>query len=109
MPVPHAWLDNHPELLAAFDGDYEAAALADFDDDGHATWQEHVAGSDPEDADSVLRGALQFEGGVLRILWQPDLGDARVYTVEGKAALDDAAWGSTNSATRFFRIRVEMP
>ena len=32
------------------------------------------------------------------------------HTVEGKAALTDADWVSpTNSASRFFRVKVEIP
>ena len=32
----------------------------------------------------------------------------RVYTVEGKANLTDS-WAPTNSASRFFRVKVSMP
>jgi len=109
VPVPYAWLDGYPSLLAAAGGDYEAAALADFDGDGHATWKELVSGSDPEDGTSVLRASIRFEGESLRISWQPDLGEERTYAIEGKGALDDLSWGPTNSATRFFRVRVQLP
>jgi hypothetical protein len=35
--------------------------------------------------------------------------DVRVYTVEGKETLTDDYWTPTNSASRFFRVKVEMP
>ncbi len=109
VPVPHAWLDGYPTLLAAAGGDYESAALADFDQDGHATWQEYVAGSDPADTASVLLAGFQLEGVTPRLTWQPDLGDTRTYSVQGKASLNAPEWSTTNSATRFFRIHVELP
>lgn len=40
--------------------------------------------------------------------WTPDLGDERIYTVEGKETLG-GDWGPTNEATRFFRVKVGMP
>ena len=45
--------------------------------------------------------------------WMPDLNEGgtkneRVYTVEGKANLTDS-WAPTNSASRFFRVKVSMP
>jgi len=109
VAVPHAWLDGFTALLAASGGDYEDAAWDDYDSDGHATWQEYVAGSDPEDENSILRAGLSLEDGAPRLSWQPDLGGQRAYTIEGKAELGDAVWGATNSATRFFRIRVALP
>ena len=33
----------------------------------------------------------------------------RVYTVEGKENLTDKSWVPTNSASRFFRVKVTMP
>jgi hypothetical protein len=45
-----------------------------------------------------------------RVTWTPHLGAARLYMVEGKSALTNAAWLSpTNAATRFFRVKVSMP
>ena len=38
----------------------------------------------------------------------PDLGAARVYTVEGAETLSDT-FGPTNAASRFFRVKVELP
>ena len=33
----------------------------------------------------------------------------RTYTVEGKEKLTDGEWAPTNSASRFFRVKVTMP
>ena len=45
--------------------------------------------------------------------WMPDLNEGgtkheRVYTIEGKENLTDS-WTPTNSASRFFRVKVSMP
>lgn len=40
--------------------------------------------------------------------WTPSGLAGRVYTVLGKTSLDDAAeWSPTNSATRFFKVKVD--
>ena len=73
-------------------------------------WQEYVAGTNPEDSNSVLRAFLTMEAGTPRVTWSPDLGDQRVYTVEGRASLTDLEWrGPVNSTSRYFRVIVEMP
>jgi uncharacterized repeat protein (TIGR02543 family) len=105
--VPFTWLDAFG-LVAG--GDYEAAALADTDGDGHAAWQEYVAGTDPTNRASVFTAAIAVSNGAPFVTWTPDLGAERLYTVEGKARLTDAAWASpTNAASRFFRVKVGMP
>jgi len=102
--VPFAWLDGF--RLA---GAHEYAALRDQDNDGHPAWQEFVAGTEPTNRASVLRTLIAVSNGHSRITWTPDLGPARVYSVEGKTNLADAAWGPTNKSSRFFRVRVDMP
>jgi len=110
VPVPFAWFDNYPALLAAHDFDYEFAAWSDIDNDRHVVWQEYVAGTNPEDSNSVLRAWLTMEAGTPRVTWSPDLGDQRIYTVEGRASLTDFEWwGPVNSTSRYFRVTVEMP
>ena len=54
-----------------------------------------------------------MENGAPVIGWNPDLNEGGtmhlcVYTVEGKENLTDS-WAPTNSASRFFRVKVEMP
>ena len=107
VPVPYDWLDG---FVLTAGGDYEAAALADADHDGHAAWQEYVAGTCPTNAASRFLVGLSMPGGAPLLSWTPDLGTARRYTVEGKAALTEGDWVSpTNSASRFFRVKVEIP
>lgn len=60
VPVPYAWLDGYPALLASCGGDYEAAALLETvkrDSGGSslAVWQDHVAGTCPTSAVSLFR------------------------------------------------------
>ncbi|MDD5706355.1 MAG: C10 family peptidase [Kiritimatiellae bacterium] len=88
--------------------DFRATATADLDGDGHTAGQEYEAGSLPQDAGSVFRAGIELSDGLPRITWQPDLGAARIYTVEGKSALE-ASWEATNAASRFFRVKVAWP
>lgn len=107
LPVPYAWLDGYAGLVQA--GDYEASALDDQDHDGLATWQEYAAGTVPTNAASVFLATIAPAGAELRVGWTPDLGPARVYTVEGKADLTGSEWALTNGASRFFRVKVQLP
>jgi uncharacterized repeat protein (TIGR02543 family) len=108
VPVPYAWLDQYPILLGLAGGDYETAALADVDGDGHLAWQEYVAGSVPTNRESVFMSLISVSNGVAWVTWTPDLGTARVYTVYGRTNLTEGAWGSTNVDNRFFRVNVWM-
>ena len=104
VSVPYAWLDAYG---LATDGDYEAAAKADADGDGYAAWQEYVAGTSPTNAASVFLAVIAMSNGVPFVTWTPDLGTARVYAVEGKSVLTNAAWLTpTNLDSRFFRVNV---
>ena len=52
------------------------------------------------------------ENGAPRISWMPRLSAEeeakRVYTVIGRESLEAGAWGPTNAASRFFKVKVEM-
>ncbi len=109
VPVPFAWLDQYPVLLGLAGGDYEAAALADVDGDGHAAWQEYVTGSVPTNRESVFRTLMTVSNGMPWFTWAPNLGTSRIYTVTGKTNLTAGAWGPTNVSSRFFRVGVDMP
>ena len=108
VPVPYSWLDSYFTGLSA-GSDYEAAALADQDNDGVPTWQEYVAGTVPTNRVSALQATITKAGSEFVIGWAPDLRPARLYAVEGKATLPDAEWSTTNAASRFFRVKVWMP
>jgi hypothetical protein len=109
VPVPYAWLDQYPALLGLAEGSYEAMALADVDGDGHAAWQEYVAGTVPTNGESTLHALIAVSNGMPWISWSPDLGTARVYMIEGSTNLTDAVWGPTNAGSRFFRVGVSLP
>lgn len=109
VPVPYAWLDQYPVLLSLAGGDYEAAALADVDGDGYIAWQEYVAGTVPTNRESVFMSLISLSNGVPWVTWNPDLGTARVYCVEGRTNLTSGIWGMTNAASQFFRVTVLLP
>ncbi|MEI8244006.1 MAG: S8 family serine peptidase, partial [bacterium] len=104
--TPYAWLNQHG---LATGGDYEAAAAADQDGDGYAAWQEYVAGTEPTNYSSVFLAGIAMSNALPQVIWMPDLGMARVYTVEGLTNLLGSGWGATNSDSRFFRVNVALP
>lgn len=106
VPVPFAWLDTYGLVSG---GNYESAAAADADGDGQLSWQEYVSGSLPTNRNSTFRAYIGITNGRPRVTWSPNLGTSRVYTVDGKSALTNAAWVSpTNAASRFFRVKVSL-
>jgi uncharacterized repeat protein (TIGR02543 family) len=107
--VPYAWLkENAAEILSANGGDYEAAANAKAANGVNTVWECYVAGLDPTDANAAFTATLSFDGdGKPVVSSAPDLGNERAYTVEGVENLGDA-WGPTNAATRFFRVKVGL-
>ncbi|MBQ3809872.1 MAG: putative Ig domain-containing protein [Kiritimatiellae bacterium] len=114
-PVPHWWIDEYaPDALSAAGGDYEAAAASDAENGNGAVWECYVAGLAPEDNwDRPWDGwfflaDIAVSNGAPVVTWEPDLGAARVYTVEGKETLSDG-WGPTNASSRFFRVKVSLP
>jgi uncharacterized repeat protein (TIGR02543 family) len=107
IPVPHVWLEDYGLVT---DGDYEAAAFADTDGDGYPAWQEYIAGTDPTNRNSIFATIITISNDTPFLTWMPDMRPERLYTVEGKARLTDSLWISpTNAASRFFRVKVEMP
>ena len=104
-PVPYTWLDG----FGLADGiDYEVAAFMDTDGDGYPAWKEYVAGTDPTDGLSFLMALISMQGGEPSVAWTPDLGSARVYTVEGKTTLSGEWQSPVNATHRFFRVKVSM-
>jgi uncharacterized repeat protein (TIGR02543 family) len=75
--TPCLWLD-HYGLVAG--GNYEAAALADEDEDGFAAWQEYIAGSNPTNSQSFFSvSSFDTPAGRSVIRWSAVTG--RVYGV----------------------------
>jgi hypothetical protein len=74
--TPYAWLISY-----GWTNNFEAAALADTDQDGLPAWQEYVAGTSPVNSDSVLRVQCErLSGGRCRLTWPSAAG--RVYALE---------------------------
>ncbi|MDD2455632.1 MAG: hypothetical protein PHE10_04795, partial [Kiritimatiellae bacterium] len=64
--VPEYWLAGH-----GWTQDFEAAAEADQDGDGMATWQEWLADTDPANALSLLEMTdMSWDSGGLKLGWQ---------------------------------------
>ena len=116
VPVPFWWIDEYaPNALSAAGGDYEAAAVAQAENGNGRVWECYVAGLAPEDNRNwpwwrwSFAADIVVSNGAPVVTWDPDLGAARVYTVEGKESLGDGSWGPTNAASRFFRVKVQLP
>ena len=76
-------------------------------------WECYVAGISPTNATAKFEVRIDFVDGSPVVKWNPDLNEGgtkhlREYTVEGKENLTDS-WAPANSASRFFRVKVEMP
>lgn len=109
VAVPHAWLEEEaPKILAAADGDYEAAAMDMASNGVSRVWECYLQGVPPEDAEESFRLLSRVEDGEVVLWWEPDLGAARSYALEGVENMGDE-WGETNASTRFYRARVSMP
>lgn len=105
VAVPYSWLaDQYPGEPEA---NYEALANS-VSTNGFYVWASYVAGLVPTNPTSTFKASINFTNEMRYISWTPNYPD-RVYTVKGKAQLGDSTWGSTNNASRFFKVSVEMP
>ena len=115
ISVPMDYIEEKAApILAANGGDYEATVLATASNRVNKVWECYVAGLNPTNATDVFRTVISMDNGEPVIGWKPDLNEGgtkheRVYTVEGKENLTDKSWAPTNSASRFFRVKVSMP
>ena len=110
--VPYEWLEEHGFGNGTAEG-WEMAATADAANGVNKVWECYVAGLDPTNAASRFTTSISFASGSPEVTWTPDLNEnntksVRSYEVEGKTALTDD-WGPTNAATRFFRVKVDLP
>ena len=115
VTVPLDWLDRSGVDLA--DG-YQSAATnttgkTDMGGKPMYVWQDYVAGTDPTNTDSRFTATISMTNDVPYITWSPNLntnGIERIYTILGKTNLTDMVeWAPTNSAHKFFKVKVEMP
>jgi hypothetical protein len=104
VAVPYEWLDPYyPDVAPDVSARWTGA-------NNLAVWESYVAGLVPTNPASVFHAGIRFTNGVPFVSWTPDLGTKRAYALEGKTNLLDAAWvAPTNSATRFYRVKVRMP
>ncbi len=99
--APAAWRTMYGLGTASLD--------SDTDGDGLTDWEEYVVGSNPTDPSSTFRLTISMDGDTPKLTPYPYLGSQRAYMLEGKTNLTDSAWMTpTNSAHRFFRVRVDM-
>ena len=108
--VPFSWLD---ELYPGHDGDYETLANSR-GANGYYVWESYVAGLDPINADSVFFARIEIVNGNPVVMWNPDLEDARDYTLFGKPSLDAPKWvelepDNIDASMRFFKVSVDLP
>ena len=111
--VPYDWLREH-----GYSNDFETVAATltgKRDGSGRALTvaDDYIMGTNPTKSNDVFTASLAISNGVPYITWSPDLntnGIVRTYTVLGKTNLTDTAdWAPTNSAHRFFKVKVELP
>jgi hypothetical protein len=109
VSVEYCWLDLWQQGIADYAG-YETLALSGAAN-GLRFWECYVAGLDPTDKDSrFLIRRIKVEGDdTVTLDWSPDKLPGRTYKVWGKENLADS-WGwPTNSASKFFKVSVEIP
>ena len=111
VPVPYAWLLANSRDVVDEYASYEAVAKQMAANGVNTVEDCYVAGLDPEDAASVFKAQIELVDGQPVVTPSPDLKAARVYTVYGRARLDDAEGWTTpvKPEHRFFRISVKMP
>jgi len=73
-------------------------------------WHDYVAGTDPLNEASQLKGEIEMDGGTPVITWNPNLEERREYKIWGSTNIvngGDWEW-PTNALHRFFKVTVEM-
>ncbi|MGN0846697.1 MAG: chitobiase/beta-hexosaminidase C-terminal domain-containing protein [Kiritimatiellia bacterium] len=117
VPVPYAWLlAKCPEAVDEYEV-YERVAKSRAANPAYTVADCYVAGLDPEKPADEFKAVIEMDAdGKPVVTWEPVLEPAeaakRVYTVYGKARLDDAAWEPVTEANRarmrFFKVSVRM-
>ena len=107
VAVPYTWIAQHYPLES--EANYETLANT-LGVNGLTNWQSYVAGLMPTNAQSAFTASITLTNGTPTITWTPNLQDqGRTYTIQGKALLTSPSWGATNSASRFFKVSVDLP
>lgn len=118
VPVPYNDIKKHySSYLKMSGGDYEKAALQK-GLNGYRIWECYVAGLNPENPDSKFRiTKIEVDGDEIKIVWEPDLKDARKYTEFGRKELGGTeAWTNMKDVNpaekndyKFRKVTVDMP
>ena len=118
--VPVSWVNQYPTFRNLYGSDLSAAmAMLTGKKDGSGkqlnVWHDYVAGTDPTDVNDVFQTIIEFEAGLPKVGWRPNLnekGEVRTYKVYGRHSLsNEDAWEyPANSAEhQFFKVDVSMP
>ncbi len=109
--VPYQWLEDWWLVKPGVSREvYETAALMDVDGDGFVAWQEYVAGTDPNDPNSVFSTGIEIVDGGVVISWtQPTDGEdtvERAYTVQ---QLIDGVWKDVQVTQDASEMEIAKP
>ena len=112
VPVPYTWLDGYFAGQGTSAQAYENLANADQDNDGFATWQEYLAGTDPTNGGSFLRAFIRMEGATPVVEWNVTNSNVNAlgyrYVPKGKSSLTDVGdWQPAATGHRFFKVFIE--
>lgn len=107
-------IDSYYQQLTGASLDVASVSYSDKENttamNGYTIGASYIAGLDPTNETSKFTANITISNGVPSIVWTPDLGSSRTYTIYGKTDLTDANWTSpTNSSHRFFKVGVELP
>ena len=114
VPIPYGWLDSYG-LLSGSDPEMAAKQLTG-KRDGSGRFltveDDFIAGTDPTNESDVFSVSISMSNGFPVVEWRPNLntnGVNRVYTIYGKATLDEEWTIPTNALSHFFKVEVAMP
>lgn len=118
--VPVSWVNQYPAFRTLYGSDLIAAmTMLTGKKDGSGknmnVWHDYVAGTDPTDVNDVFQAIIEFEDGLPKVGWRPNLNEkdeTRTYKVYGRRSLSNTdVWEyPANSAEhQFFKVDVSMP
>lgn len=110
--VPYTWFSEYG-LGDGTPAGFEIAADATAANGINTVAECYVAGLNPTNKASTFTTTLVFTNGHPVVTWSPNLNENdtrtnRFYLVEGRPTMTNA-WDKTNSASRFFRVKVSLP
>lgn len=108
--VPYSWIDDFPDVLTRFGGNYESAAAFSMAN-GRPLYESYVALLDPNDRGSAFKVGITMENGKPHVTCSPYRPDKRKYVIQGKSALDSSEqWAPLDvDVHHYFRATVAVP